>query len=654
MAGCSKEPTPEERMTQYIKDWNEQNFSSMYEQLSKKTKESISEKDFKERYENIYQAIETEKLKVTFNKPEGETEIKDGETAKLPFSLSMETVAGPVEFEHEASLIQEETEEGKEWFIEWDPSYIFPQLKEGEEVRVTSSSPERGQLFDRNGEGLAINQTVYEIGVIPQGIAENKEEIIDKITKLLPISKEKIDQALAADWVREGDFVPIAKMNPADEETYQQLIELPGIQKKDVTARFYPFGESAAHLVGYVRPITAEQLEEQKDAGYSGNSMIGTRGLEQVYEKELRGESGWKIFIPDSEEVIAEKPAVNGRDIRLTIDATLQVQLTNELKKDEGTAVAIHPKTGETLAMVSTPTYNPNNFLFGWPEEELKTFNDEKLATSIAKFNKLYSPGSTFKPLTAAVGLETGKVDPNKEESITGATWSKEGWGDYEVTRVSTRLEKVNLKDALVTSDNIYFARAALSIGSKTFQSELEKRFALSEELDFYPFPIETSSVSNNGIGSEGLLADSGFGQGEVLMSPLHVAASYTPFLNEGNMIQPYLEMKDSNKPTVWKEGVLSQENANLILSHLKAVVNDPSGTANKPVVEGLELAGKTGTAELKVSKDAKGQENGWFVAMNTNDPRLLVAMMIEDVKDREGSHYVVPKVKNVMKAYLQ
>ncbi|KZZ85774.1 hypothetical protein AS29_004070 [Bacillus sp. SJS] len=566
----------------------------------------------------------------------------------------METVAGPVQFDHEATLIQEEKEKGKDWMIQWDPSYIFPQLKDGDELRVASSSPQRGQIFDRDGEGLAVNAKVYEIGIVPKGMADKKEEVLSKLTALLPVSKEKVEKALAAEWVRESDFVPVAKMNPADQETFKKVMALPGIQKKEVQARFYPLGENAAHLIGYVRPITAEQLEEKKNEGYSSNSMIGTRGLEQVYEKELRGEPGWTIQTTGSKAVIAEKPAKNGRDVNVTIDSQLQNNLSVQLRKDKGTAAAIHPKTGETLALVSMPSYDPNNFLFGWTEEEYKAYSNEERGASVARFNKLFSPGSTIKPLTAAIGLETGKLDPSKKEEISGPVWSKEGWGNYEVTRVSDRLQKVNLKDALVTSDNIYFARSALAIGRESFQAEMEERFAFSEKLDFYPFPTETSSVSKNGIISEGQLADSGFRQGEVLMSPLHVAAAYTVFQNSGDLIRPYLEIGASAQPAYWRKGAIAEENATLILEDLKEVIDDPNGTGYKPFVKGLEIAGKTGTAELKQTKDGEGQENGWFVAMNTEDPRLLVAMMVEDVKDRGGSHYVVPKVKNVMMEYLK
>lgn len=136
-------------------------------------------------------------------------------------------------------------------------------------------------------------------------------------------------------------------------------------------------------------------------------------------------------------------------------------------------------------------------------------------------------------------------------------------------------------------------------------------------------------------------------------MSPFHLATAYTTFVNNGNMIKPYLEIQPEAKATVWKEQIVTSEHADLLLKDLEQVVQNPNGTAYDPQVEGQQLAGKTGTAELKQSKeDETGKENGWFVAVNTNDPKLLIAMMIEDVKDKRGSHHVVPKVKQVFKDY--
>lgn len=202
--------------------------------------------------------------------------------------------------------------------------------------------------------------------------------------------------------------------------------------------------------------------------------------------------------------------------------------------------------------------------------------------------------------------------------------------GGYSITRVSDPGKPVNLRDAFVYSDNIYFAQAALGIGGEQFEVEL-KKYGFGEPFPF-EYPIYESKVSNKGLNTEILTADTGYGQGQLEMSPVHLAISYTPLLNSGNLLKPKLILDGSEKET-WKENVITPETAKLILNDLIQVVEDPKGTANDAKIEGIRLAGKTGTAELKTSKDEDGKENGLFVAVNTDNPSLLVAMLIEDVK---------------------
>jgi len=653
LSACSEAPTAADRFSEYIKLWNDQKFSEMYDKLSSNAKEEITKEDFVSRYEGIYEGVSVNELKVEFDKPE-EEKIDDKATeVSYPFSLSMETVAGQISFEQDVQIVQEETEDGEDWFISWSPTMIFPQLEGNEEVRVSSASPERGQIFDEKNKGLAVNGLAYEIGIVPGNLPENRDETIEKIAKILSMDVKEIEDKLSQSWVQPELFVPIKKIDPQQQELLTELISIPSIQKKDVPARFYPYGEAAAHLTGYIGSITAEQLEELKDEGYSSQSLVGKAGLEQVFESRLKGETGYTIYVEGTDKIIAEKPPENGEDIQVTIDGELQKQLFDQLKGEAGTAVAMDPLTGETLALVSSPSYNPNEFIYGLSSSQYAALSDHPQKPLMARFNKTFSPGSSLKPIIASIGLKAGKLDPDAEKQITGLTWKKDAsWGNYSITRVSDADSNVNLKDALIYSDNIYFAQLAMDIGAQEMVNGL-KQFGFEEDIDF-PFPITTSSISNGNLSNEQLLADSGYGQGEILMSPFHLTAAYTTYVNNGSMIKPYLEVTEEAKTSFWKESITKKENNDILLSNLKEVVNNPNGTAYKPKVDSLQIAGKTGTAELKQSKEDKtGKENGWFVAVNTDNPKLLVTMMIEDVKDRGGSHYVVPKVKEVMKQYL-
>lgn len=653
LSACTEAPTAADRFSEYIKLWNEQKFSEMYDKLSSSSKKTITKDEFVSRYEGIYEGVSVKDLKIEFEMPEEEEIDKEATKATYPFSLSMETLAGPITFDQDVDIVKEETEDGEDWFVQWSPSMIFPELEGNEEVRVRSIAPERGQIFDEKNNGLAVNGLAYEIGIVPGNLPENRDETIQSIAELLSLKVKEVEDKLSQSWVQPEYFVPIKKIDPQNQKLLEKLIAIPSVQKKDVPARFYPYGEAAAHLTGYIGSITAEQLEELKDEGYSSQSLVGKAGLEQVFESRLKGETGYTIYIEGTDKVIAEKPPVNGEDIKVTIDGKLQKQLYDQLKGEAGTAVAMDPLTGETLALVSSPSYNPNEFIYGLSSSEYTALSKDPLKPLMARFNKTFSPGSSLKPIIASIGLEAGVLNPEEEKQINGKTWRKNSsWGNYSITRVSETDSNVNLKDALIYSDNIYFAQLALDIGAEGMVNGL-KKFGFEEEIDF-PFPISTSTISNENLSNEQLLADSGYGQGEILMSPFHLTAAYTTFVNNGNMVKPYLEVKDEANTTFSKEKIISEDNTNIILTNLEEVVNDPNGTAYKPIVEGLQLAGKTGTAELKQSKDDQtGKENGWFVGVNTNNPKLLVTMMIEDVKDRGGSHFVVPKVKEVFKQYL-
>ncbi|MGF7536018.1 penicillin-binding transpeptidase domain-containing protein [Bacillus mexicanus] len=645
LIGCSKTDSPEDRMEAFVKQWNDQQFDDMYQSLTKDVKKEISKKDFVNRYKAIYEQAGVKNLKVTAGKVDEDD--KDNEKMKhIPYKVSMDTNAGKVSFKNTAVLKKEKTDDEESWNIDWDPSFIFKQLSDDKTVQIMSIEPKRGQIYDKNGKGLAVNTDVPEIGIIPGELGNKKEKIMKDLAKKLDITEDDIKKKLDQGWVKDDSFVPVKMVKPDQQNVVSEATSLQGVTRTNVSSRYYPYGEKSAHLTGYVRAITAEELKKKKDGTYSDTSKIGIAGLENVYEDKLRGTTGWKIYVPQTGEVIAEKKAKDGEDLHLTIDIKTQTKLYDELKDDSGTAVALQPKTGETLALVSAPSYDPNGFIFGWDDKEWKKLNEDKNNPFSAKFNKTYAPGSTIKPIAAAIGIKNGTLKADEKKTIKGKKWQKDSsWGGYSVTRVSESLQQVNLENALITSDNIYFAQNALDMGADTFTKGM-KTFGFSEDIP-YEFPIQQSSIANGKLDSDILLADTGYGQGQMQMSPLHLAAAYTPFVDNGDLVKPTLIKKDSQTADVWHKQVVTKEGAADITKGLKGVVEDERGSAYQPVVNGITVAGKTGTAELKTSQDDKdGAENGWFVGYDYKNKDLLIAMMIQNVQDHGGSHYVVEKAK--------
>ena len=291
--------------------------------------------------------------------------------------------------------------------------------------------------------------------------------------------------------------------------------------------REYPLGEAAAHLVGYVQSVTAEDLEEHAGEGYTANSVIGRSGMEGLFESELKGQNGCRIYIVNSEGKEKEELACilvqHGQDIQLTIDADLQVSLYEQFKEDKSCSVAMNPYTGEVLALVSTPSYDNNDFIMGLSSEQWTALNEDENKPMYNRFRQVWCPGSTFKPITAAVGLESGAIDPMEDYGNVGLSWQKDAsWGSYHVTTLHA-YEPVILENALIYSDNIYFAKAALKIGSEEMESSLTG-LGFNEELPFEIKMAESQYSNTEGIETEIQLADSGYGQGQVLVNPLHMA----------------------------------------------------------------------------------------------------------------------------------
>lgn len=657
--------SPQERLLEYMNHISNKEYEKMYDMLYTVSRERISKEDFVKRNSAIYDGIEMENMEI---------EITDYNKKQLSVSYvtSFMTAAGEVCFANTAHFYQ-----GKDSYeLIWEDNLIFPGLQSTDKVRVITTEAERGRILERNNRVLAGPKMVTTVGIVLEKMTD-KEIAIAKMAELLEMDAKDIESKLEASWVEKDSFVPITnipkletidfmKENAEEEfarEKYRQdrLLVIPGVMLSDTKIRGYELGEAAAHLVGYVQNVTAEDLEKHKGEGYTKSSVIGRTGMESLFEKELKGQNGCTIKIVDEEgqtkEIIAEITEEDGKDIKLTIDFKLQKLLYEQFQEDKGCSVALHPKTGEVLALVSTPSYDNNAFIKGLSNEEWEQLNSDEKKPMLNRFRQIWCPGSSFKPITASIGLETGAFTADENFGQEGLSWQKDSsWGSYEVTTLHT-YSPVVLKNALIYSDNIYFAKAALKIGADSFVKELTK-LGFGQQLPFDILMDKSQYSNTEKIEAEVLLADSGYGQGEILVNPLHLAALYTAFLNEGNVIKPYLQYEEKKQGEVWIENAFSKETVDSVLEGLVGVVNHVDGTAYSACREDTQLAGKTGTAELKVSKeDATGTEIGWFCAFTTDknvENPVLIVSMVEDVKHIGGSGYVVRKVSDVLDGYLE
>ncbi|MFC0470199.1 penicillin-binding transpeptidase domain-containing protein [Halalkalibacter kiskunsagensis] len=655
VVGCSEQvPTPEETFQEFATLWEQGEYQAMYSFLSVESKDRILEEEFVELYSYTYSEIELTSISINLIAQESEQIEEEVRTeVSMPFENKMDMFTG--EFVFESFVPLKLDEEDNNWKIEWSPSIIFPVLDYGDTISMRILYPEnRGEIFDRNGEQLAVNGFAYEIAIVPVRMEGQEEESIRALAKEIDLSEESIHNSLKQSWVGPDTLVPLKKVPLSKRSFVERLHEtIPGATYRQIPAREYPLGEAAAHLTGYMGMITAEELEEDSEKVYHANSTVGRTGLEKLLETRLRGEIGSVIVTESADgqekDIIAKKDPRDGESYQLTIDSNLQKSIYNQLNEadDAGTGVALNPVTGEVLSLVSSPAYDPNEFILGISNKKYETLNNDEKRPLTNRFTQSFTPGSTIKPITAAVALSNG-LDPNKRLESSDLGWRKDStWGDYRVRRVSNPLKELNLSEAMMYSDNIYFAQVAVDMGREVFEEGF-KKFGFGENIPFV-FGLTPSSIAKESIPNEIQLADTGYGQGELSVNPLHLSLLYSAFVANGSIPKPLLLLDE--EPEYLLENVVSEEHSQTILKTLLEVVENATATAVN--FNHVRLAGKTGTTEHKLSQEDEGEETGWFVAMNTDDPELLVLMMIENVEDRNGSRYVVQKVKNVFKGHF-
>lgn len=614
---------------------SEKKYEDMYNSLSSESQKSYDQQTFVERNQNIYEGIEASNFQI---------EVTDETDNELTYNVKMNTIAGEVTFENKTTI-----EDGK---IVWDDSFIFPDLTQNDRVRVSEDEAIRGQILDRNGKMLAGQGEAYSVGLVRGKL--NGENDYDQLAELLGLTKESIQKTMSASWIQDDSFVPLTTIPSTDTQLENQLLQIPGVQLNTVEVRAYPYGEVTSHLTGYMQQVTAEDLEKHQGEGYTETSMIGRSGIEAAYEKQLKGTNGATISIVDengsTKSTVATQEKQDGQDITLTIDIDLQRDLYNAFDEDQSASVAMNPTNGEVLALVSTPSFDSNDFIYGFSTEEWDALNNDEDQPLTNRFRATWVPGSTMKAITAAIGLETDSLDASKDFGAE-MKWQKDSsWGDYFVTTLHAPNPN-NLRDALIYSDNVYFAKAALEIGKDNLEKGY-KSLMIGEDIPF-ELALTKSQYTSDSFDDEILIADSGYGQGQILMNPVQMTSIYSSFMNDGKMMTPHVVK--STETSVWAEP-FSKETTDEIKSDLIQVVEDNNGTAHALNNSQYQLAAKTGTGEIKDSQDdTTGTELGWLSVASTDSSKpIVITTMVEDVKGRGGSNYVVNGVKQPLMSYLQ
>ena len=629
----------EQVVTEYFELLKKKDYKQMYQMLNQKTVYTPTQKYFVEKYKEIYDDIGANNIQV---------KILDEKNDIVKYQISMDTVAGTIEYKNKIGVKNEQ--------IQFNNNLIMKDYKDGCKIKVTTYNPEkRGRILDRNGKVLAEDGKGYSVGLVKGKL--NGENDYGQIAKYLETDVETIQKKMSASWIKDDSFVPIKTVSEITKNglVYNGILNISGVKISTVGIRTYPYDKVASHVVGYVQNVNAEDLKKHKNEGYNSTSVIGRSGIEAVYEKQLRGSSSGKIDLVDKNDKVIENLCAleidkSPQDITLTIDIDLQQSLYNEYQNDKSASVALNPQTGEVLALVSTPSYSNNDFVLGLSTDKWNALNNDSNQPLMSRYKQTYTPGSTMKPITAAIGLETKTIDPDKDLGAKDKWQKDSSWGSYYVTTLHAPSPN-NLKNAITYSDNIYFARNALNIGKDNL-FKYYKNLKIGERIPFELALNKSQYINKNQKANDQLIGDSGYGQGQILMNPLQLASIYSAFVNNGSIYRPHLVEQGEQ---MWIQRVFSDKTVKTIKEDLINVIADEKGTGHAIYRDNVILAGKTGTAEIKQSQsDTTGTELGWFTVMTTDSKQpLLITTMVEDVKDRGGSGYVVEHTKTPLDLYL-
>jgi cell division protein FtsI/penicillin-binding protein 2 len=658
-AGCSALSSAPSLPEKFLQCIAQREFSEAYQYLSASAQEKISEENFIKKYEAIFEALSVQSI--TYSQP-----TLTDEEAVYSYTLIYGTqIAGDLSCE----ILMTTVNDSDSLKIDWTPALLFPDMDWDDTLRVVTLSPSRGEIFAADSELLAGNSYLPCVYVRPSQ-CESLETAAGQLAALLSLESEDVLKKLQSDSAQQNDLIVIKNFGYTEalsDELTASLKEIPGVYLDYTTyhaSRVYELGLQTAHLTGYVGKISDEEYATYKDQGYTQSAVIGKEGLEKYYESQMKGEDGLQIYIRSSDgqnkKTLYKKEAQNGLDVQLTIDSQLQKKAYAAFEEhlsegQTGVAIVMDYETGAVTAIANYPSYNPNEFVNGVSEDYWEYLMDEENQSPL--FNRATQsalpPGSTFKLLTATAGLETGTITANTvfDLDIVNNLWTPSGvgWVYPAIRRTDAPAHTLNLSDSMIWSDNIYFAKVAIMLGEGALVKYLEK-FGVGETIPF-DTPVAASQYLNEDSEFNiKLVADSGFGQGEILISPLQLAATVCAFANGGDIPVPYVvaslnkenghdyEAVETTQPKLWKENVIEDST----LQTLKPILEDvmTEGTGRSLGVEGVTVAGKTGTG-----RGGDNKELGWFAGWwEDGSENRLVLVLVEGDQDTTGSKFQIAR----------
>lgn len=572
------------------------------------------------------------------------------------------------------------------WYLQILGTDYYRELSERNRIRYVAIQAPRGAVFDRHGVLLVDNRPAFTVSALRQEV-DDRKQLFANLAKLLDI-----DEAMLEERWQKGQSLPRYRPLPLVEDVGRQAMEmvqensidLPGLLIEVKPLRSYPFGDMAAHLFGYLGEVTEDELRQSEFSDYRSGEMVGKTALEKAYESRLQGDAGQKrievnVRGRELRQVTIRSP-LPGQQVYLTIDSGLQQAAENALADNAGAIVALDVNSGEVLALVSRPTFDPAWFARGITSEEWRDLsNNPQHPMTNKALRGQYPPGSTFKMAVALAALEAGTVTPATKVYCSGSLklsrsyefrcWKKEGHGS------------VDLHKAIKESCDVWFYQVGLETGIDRISSAAN-RLGLGAQTGF-PFGSERSGLiptrewKKKRFGTswyDGETVISSIGQGFVLTTPMQLATMAAALANGGTVWRPQVVQKivDLEGNAEWvlypeklNETAWPSKHLTLVRKAMEAVVNDVGGTAWRSRLDKVRFAGKTGTSQVirrKSDEEEEESEEGevpyqfrdhaLFVSYApAENPQIAVAVVVEH--GGHGSSAAAPVAKAMYDAYF-
>lgn len=660
--------------TAYLNAFARFDYRAMYELLTPGSQGRVTLEAFTEYHKKVYDMLKVQTVSVT----RGEC-VDNGLSRSYDYTAEF-TSSEYGTFSYEMQL--EVYKKADFYLVAWTPANVVTGMDWNDRVYAVTTKGARGEIFDRAGRLIVKNDYAITVYGDKTKLADTLDTVSASVASVLKLDAAAVKQKFQKTNGNTGIFATLFKGElSAEAEDALLAIDGVGIDRDSITPiRYYPYGNALAQTLGYSTPVTVEDREQEEYKFLPEGTRVGRSGLEKAYDAYLQPKTGYRVYLlsDDSKRrtVLYDQPAQNGLDLCLTVDIVLEKGILDYMaenyKNDStGTATIIEPTSGAVVVLVSYPSYDANIYAFDKATDYGDLFENKDTPLLNRNVQGTYPPGSIFKSLMACVGLDSGTVTTGTrfpyEDQIEYYSYEKDrwrpagsNWNKYIVREAfrNSASGPLDMTRALTWSDNIYFGWLAMRVGKENV-IEYASRLGIGDAFPF-DLPVRRSQLANTlaTLNSQKLLADTGFGQAEVLFTPIQLCASFSLFGNNGTIMQPYIVQSicQTNEqgelvPVVTAEAKVFKTPfgptvTSTVRSILENTAKNGTGKSGTREVPSMRIAAKTGTAQTGTTSTG---EIGWYAGLVIDGGEKVTVLVSADEGDYKFGcvRYVFSQLKN-------